>query len=560
MAKSAKAPPGKGEAPPDPSRTDAFANWLTKQPREWSVAIAARAGLRVVPLARGTGDVSMVLQVFRATAIARFDAIYQNRPVEAAAAAAAAYASVVSASASSSATSAAADAAVAAAARAAATSASRASASRAASRTAAADAAHVAAASAYAAYTDDAYAAIKHDAQRLHGGLLTAEQLGRDQLWRVSAPAKFVQAWQRLVVELHALGGHWRVWTDWYQNISLRAPRPDITEAEDAAFTDIPGALPWNKGAEVVNTEIALRLAKLLESSAFEPPILAPKLDFEVQKTSTIARLAEVASPQPSITDKGQLTAGPNQPFDVPIVDDDLSTLPVRQRNLVKVILGDLPENVPRHLKSSLHSYDEELKARGAQPILGLLKDDADIIAAAVSASHAEDEWLEPGMRKALDRFADNHALFVEHFPLDAEREAIYAQTPLNEEQATGKKLIEPFEVVAKAAQQAHKAGATTDEFMAVIDRMTEFARVVSTQPPAIPLNKQGSPAAEIKISPEDRIQTVTMKKRVILGALGFFERTYHLIGSTLSIAAAGYAGIAEALKPAIEILSRLLR
>jgi hypothetical protein len=409
-----------------------------------------------------------------------------------------------------------------------------------------------------ASATAATYAAIKNDTQRLYDRARTAEQLARDQLWPISAPAEFAVAWQQLGPELIAMGSHWSVWTDWYENAVLREFNPGITEAEDAAFTDIPGKLPWGVGAEAVNTEIARRLQALRVGGPIEHAVPA-RLDSEGEKAKTLARLAEVASPQPSLTDEGQLHAGPNQPFDIPTVDDDLSTLPIRQRNLINGILRNLPRNAPSHLKDFLGSYDEELKARGTQPILGLLKDDAAIIAAEVTAPRVEDEWLSPGLRKAFDIWAENHTQLVEHFPLDPKREELYAQTPLDEEQATGKEFTDPFETVAKAARVAHEAGATTDTFLAVIDKMTEFARVVSTQPPASPTNKLSSASpSEIKISPEDRIQPVTTKKRVILGALGFFERTYNLIGSTVTIA--GTAGLLEALKPTIEMLSRLLR
>lgn len=552
MAKSTKAPPGKGEGPPDPKDRKAFQNWLEKQPREWSVTIAARAALRVLPLVHAKDLPLIALQVFRATAITRFAAKYPNRTIEVSLVAdagkgadAVIFANLTEASAN-----------VTYAVSEAAYTAYGGSASAHYTSNVLASAVQASASAASAIYS-----AVKQDALRLDHDVLTAGQLARDQLWPIPAPAELDEAWQRLRMELHALGHHWQVWIDWYQNVALHEAHRGITEAEDAAFTDIPGILPWDDGAEAVNTEIARRLQALREGGTLEPFISAPKLDSEDQKTRTIARLAEIASPQPSITDDGRLDAGPNQPFDVPTIDEDLSTLPVRQRNLIKVILADLPKNAPKHLKSSLRSYDDELKVRGAQPILGLLKDDADIIAAAVAASRAEDEWLEPGMCKAFDRFDENHTLFVEHFPLDAEREAVYAGTPLDEDHATGRKLIEPFEMVAKAAQEAHKAGAATDDFLAVIDKMTEFARVVSSQPPASSPNRQSSvPSSEIKISPEDRIQPVTTKKRVILGALGFFERTYALIGTTVTIATASYAGMAEALKPAIEMLSRLLR
>src|SRR4051812_6716923 len=83
MAKSAKAPPGKGEGPPHPEDYKAFSNWLAKQPRPWSTTIAARAALRVLPFMRGTRDLpEIVLPVFRAIAIVRFAAKYQDRATD----------------------------------------------------------------------------------------------------------------------------------------------------------------------------------------------------------------------------------------------------------------------------------------------------------------------------------------------------------------------------------------------------------------------------------------------------------------------------------------------
>jgi hypothetical protein len=549
MAKSTRARTAKGTGPPDPRDFRAFRDWLKKQPREWSVIIAARAALRVLPLMRASRSAdAIMLPMFRAVAIAQFAAKYPKYPSRAIAAAAAAAAAATSVAAADAPDAyAAADVAAASASAAAAASASE-----------AAGFAGYAASTAIAAANDaTVVAAIENDALRLYGRTLTANRLAREPLWSALSSPRI--AWQGLARQLRRQARHWQVWIDWYDDVVVGAPHAVTSEAEDAAFTDIPGKLPWSDGADAVNTEIARRLQALRESGAFEPAIPVPGLDSETKKTRTIARLAELASPQPSITDKGQLDAGPNQPFDVPTADDDLSTLPIRQRNLIKGILNNLPANAPKYLKDFLGFYDDELKVRGVQPILGLLKDDADIITAAVAAPSAADEWLEPGMRKAFDRFAENHIVFVEHFPLDPEREAMYAQTSLDEDRATGKKFVEPFETVAKATEEAHKAGATTDDFLAVIDKVTELVRFLSTQPPARLPSTADSASVEIRVSPQDRIQPVSTKKRAILGALGFFERTYNLLGSSVTIATASSIGLAEALKPAIEALVRLL-
>jgi hypothetical protein len=198
----------------------------------------------------------------------------------------------------------------------------------------------------------------------------------------------------------------------------------------DAAFTDVPGQLPWEDGPGAVNRAIVQRLVKL--TSATEK---YPSTD---SKEQILASLTDAASPRPSLTPDGRLDAGPNPKFDIPTTDDELLGLPVRQRTLIRVILGDLPQNAPKHLKNCLRFYDDELKARGVQPMLGLLKDLADIIAVAVAAPRAEDEWLEPGLGQAFRRLAENHTLFVAHFPLDPQREHLYARTPVDEEHATG--------------------------------------------------------------------------------------------------------------------------
>lgn len=175
-----------------------------------------------------------------------------------------------------------------------------------------------------------------------------------------------------------------------------------------------------------------LENARLVRGQTESAPAVAkdaPEADVEGAQPSrgraSRIRLAEVASPAPSLASDGRLDAGPNPAYDIPLVDNDLSALPIRQRTLIKTIRGDLPKNAPKHLKTALTNYDEELQARGVQPIVGLLKDMASIIEAAVGSQDAAREWLPDGMREAFALFAGNHALFLKHFPLDPEREEV---------------------------------------------------------------------------------------------------------------------------------------
>jgi len=252
----------------------------------------------------------------------------------------------------------------------------------------------------------------------------------------------------------------------------------------------------------------------------------------DVRRRVARAELAKVASPAPLLAPDGRLDAGPNAVYDEPKGSDDLATLPIRQRAIIKTILSDLPGNSPRYLKSSLESYDDELKVRGAQPILGLLKDIFDIIEAAIDDPSAQQEWLQLGLQKAFERLAENHLALVKHFPLDPEREELYARTSVQENEATGSSLSEPFKDVAEAAREANKAGLTTNDFLRVVDKMAEFAKIISTIPPSqSSLNPRHKPQSNeveaIAIGPEDKIdpdhQPISPKKRILLSGFGFF-------------------------------------
>lgn len=238
--------PAKSKAPPGPSDRKEFSRWLRKRPHQWSLTIAARAVLRGLPLLRGLENPTSILSAFRAMSIVRFAAKYPNRDL--AAAAGAAFSAAVAAQDEHYAITVAV--------------ASAANGIRRADSSVNATMVAAIAADEFGARAV-ADTAVKHDAQLLQDGVLTPERLAREKLWPFPAPGEFAGAWEGFSVGLHALGGHWKVWTDWYENIVIHEPHRGIAEAEDAAFTDIAGELPWDNGAEAVNLEIARRLKAL---------------------------------------------------------------------------------------------------------------------------------------------------------------------------------------------------------------------------------------------------------------------------------------------------------
>ncbi|WP_375465395.1 hypothetical protein [uncultured Methylobacterium sp.] len=276
---------------------------------------------------------------------------------------------------------------------------------------------------------------------------------------------------------------------------------------------------------------------------------LSASRDRDTQRDVLKGKLAEVVSPEPALSVEGKLDAAANKIYDAPDGEGDLVTLPIRQNTLIKTIGAGLPRNAPRHLKSALDSYSDELIARGSQPILGILRDMADIVAADVGAPNAAREWLPEGLVTAFEIFMRNHASLIEHFPLDRDRETLYSESNVNEDLAEGKSLTDPFDMVARASRDAGRAGLATQDFVMVVDKMTEFARVVASLPA-----RQDDPTADTKTN------TMNPKKRAVLTGFGFFERTYNLLGSTATLSGppAGNA-LLTAIQNAAAALSKFI-
>ncbi len=277
------------------------------------------------------------------------------------------------------------------------------------------------------------------------------------------------------------------------------------------------------------------RNAAILEAIALRP---SPR-DTEAIKSL----LAEVASPQASINAKIQLDAGPNATFDRPFVDAGLPELPSIQRGLANAIRKSLPRNAPAVVGAFLESYSEHLLERGTQPIVRYLDDLAAVLRAELEAADA-DTW-DKGVAEAFKRFFANDALLRTHFPLKGEE--TFAELPIDEDSATGDALTEPINNVAAALQEVVAADKATPAIAKAVNNSAVFARDLASLPPA-------------QIPPDPNSKRVTVKRRYVLGTIGFLVTIYTLIGTTASIygipeGAALFKAVAEAIEKLMSLL-----
>jgi TIR domain len=253
--------------------------WLQGQSREVAVAIAARAALRVAPLAvvwpeervslKPLPTADLTGRFFRASAVAWFAAQHPTRGNELRAAARAAIAGPAAAN-----TAFAADAAVAAVAAATAvfSLASAAAAARAVADAADAIAGFAAAAAKSAADADNVWEEVRADAAAIiRAG---AGAVAETPLWTSSRPEWARTAWDALRATLPK-GESWDVWIDWYEERLRGGSR---SEDYELVFASVPQG-EWEKGPAAANAWIK---AKLQSTEAGDPSV---QIDFHDRRS-----------------------------------------------------------------------------------------------------------------------------------------------------------------------------------------------------------------------------------------------------------------------------------
>ena len=152
---------------------------------------------------------------------------------------------------------------------------------------------------------------------------------------------------------------------------------------------------------------------------------------------------------------------------------------------------------------------------------------------------------LGPGNASLFESFLRNNALLATHFPLKSEEK--FAEVSIDEERATGDALVRPIKDVAEKMNDAVASGIATEKIGQIASNSAQFATDIAPLPPDASASEPGS-------------RRVTLKRRYVLGTLGFLVALYNLLGSTASILATEQgAALFEAVRKAIEALSKFL-
>ncbi len=278
---------------------------------------------------------------------------------------------------------------------------------------------------------------------------------------------------------------------------------------------------------------------------------LSPNKHF-LPQTPSVEEIEAVASPTAKLNSASEIDLDTNPDIDASDQAADIADFPEIQIVQIGVILASLPGNAPKGLTFALIAYRTELEKRGVRPIIGILTNQHAIIDTEYRQSDASD-WLPFGLKDAaFPSFFKYHDLFLKHFPFISERENVIARISINESKATGEDLIKPFRAALEMAKAAQTAGVATGDVVQFMQELKQGAESLASLPNEFPIPV---------VTSGERIVTThaTPKQRLIGTAIGFLERAYNLLGTSVTLGTASYPAIAENLAYVLQMLKNLM-
>ncbi|MDX0967326.1 hypothetical protein [Sinorhizobium medicae] len=264
----------------------------------------------------------------------------------------------------------------------------------------------------------------------------------------------------------------------------------------------------------------------------------------------TVSEIEAVASPIATLNSASEIDLAANPRVDTSDNAASVEEIPEIQIVQIGVILPSLPGNAPKGMTFALTAYKAELEKRGARPIMGILMNQHSIIDADYSSSDAS-EWLPSGLKAAFSDFFKYHQLLLQHFPFISERESVIARINVDESKASGDVLIKPFKAALEMATAAKNAGVATSDVVQFMQELKQGAESLASLPNDIPISESVIDHRNIKLA--------TPKQRLIGTAIGFLERAYNLLGTSVTLGTATYPAFAQNLSNVLDMLKALI-
>ncbi|MGJ8570250.1 MAG: toll/interleukin-1 receptor domain-containing protein [Hoeflea sp.] len=230
---------------------------------------------------------------------------------------------------------------------------------------------------------------------------------------------------------------------------------------------------------------------------------------------------AEAALPAPTINTQGQVDVD-SSPLEAPFIDDDLVRLPGSMRRHIEALLEALEgSNCSKLLTRSFKNYLLELTAHGATPNLPDLIRAADLIEnARLDAEEDGESWYKRSSKTAFDQFAAMHEQLKQHFPLIMLRDISIDRTSIEPDRFDEEEFATAHKVLAEAANEAHKAGAMSDDYCAVMELREQQRRDIES------LSAKPQPDPEtVFLHPADRKTPDDIKKRFLFDVSGSSDK-----------------------------------
>ena len=130
-------------------------------------------------------------------------------------------------------------------------------------------------------------------------------------------------------------------------------------------------------------------------------------------------------------------------------------------------------------------------------------------------------EW-NAGAADLFRTFFKSHLDLITHFPLDPEREALIAATPIDEVAASDRALTDPVDAVTTMIIALAKEGLATENIVRIVEAHQLYTRDIAGLPRP---DAAGLPST-----------TITPKRRHVLMTAGFYAQAYSVLGNTVTL------------------------